>query len=391
MVGRAAGGPLAVGERICYNGKNRIKGETEMEQRAQMPRRVPAWKVYFEGGLRSRGREHCGREIRLDALLDAPTGLTLFALYRCSRGLCALVGRSASAQALAEHRRLLREAGDRVRRMELEALDPLGLCVQAQAVVNGKTLHWNGATGLYWEPGDGQEGSDPEARSALEHFGLDPARGWAFELITLPWATRHSPRWQGCTLTIQPSPRRRAVPAFWCQGAGQTHRFTDPFTGRAHTLTVHRQEAQSVDAQIFQDPEQFEYPTHYQMVGYTVEPPLPGRIHLSDCDPGDRPRRRCPPPISDLAAKYGLTPTAENDVSIGIIGGVDGPVLVTVGQEGRRQDLQWDSSELHFEPRDGVRWQPILQEAQPAGWQVQVTADGQVQGSARRVAPGKIG
>ena len=351
------------------------------------PAPTPPWRVYWQGGFWSSvDGERPGQEIRLGAPLCWGEDWTVPALYLCRRGLCLLVLRRASAEAMALFSQkwltILEQCGgslDSARQRQMEAEHPLLISLTGTAQVNGKTLQCSGGCGVYWDPVQ-EEGEEPSpmAKSAVEHFGLDPACGWGIQLLTFPWATRRRPKWNGCTVTLKQEDTVLPGPVLEASRPGGTVTFTDPNTGREHTLTVLELEQEQLEQEMFMD-ETLDFPTHVLTMRYAVEPPLPGgTVSVQDADPGDRPRRRVRAQEGEVYGRHKeiYLPEASNDVmlaladryglneqeaaAVGIIGGVDGPTAVCVSAVGDEEGACTAVSSLHFAPVDRARWQLLL-------------------------------
>ena len=98
-----------------------------------------------------------------------------------------------------------------------------------------------------------------------------------------------------------------------------------------------------------------EYPNHYHMMTYTLEPEIPVRnFMLQDCVPSDEPRIR-KVHFSNQAEINGAA------ACIGIIGGSDGPTAV-IFTHGEPFKPHAACSSLRFEPIQEVEWQVTFRE-----------------------------
>ena len=93
-----------------------------------------------------------------------------------------------------------------------------------------------------------------------------------------------------------------------------------------------------------------EYPSHYRLLTYTLEPELPAQsIRLYDCAPADEPRFRQVTPA-------GAVQINGEAACIGIIGGADGPTAVFISHQ-EPQNAHAACSSPHFAPAPTVQWQ----------------------------------
>lgn len=225
-------------------------------------------------------------------------------------------------------------------------------------MVNGRELRRRSGNGCGWIPpscrpeyGQGQPSrQDWEAIWFMEHYDLDPERGWPFCRDSFPWATKARPVLRALALRMSQGPQSVPGPRFTVHGPGDAIPFTHPITGEGHTLHVVEYEPQEMDPSRFQDEGEWEYPTHYTVMSYVVEPELPGNaLTVRDCGEGDHPRTRQFNPGG---------PTAANSIGI-IIGGADGPtaIILTNGKTGHPRAV---CSALRFEPPKQIEWRMVF-------------------------------
>ena len=162
------------------------------------PPERPEWKVYFENGFGSRhfGHDKPGKEL--------PVGQTFTwggktwhipAVYSCGKGLvvdlCVEID-PAELRTFMEKWRLDREdrelsPEDQERR---DAENPMNVDYDPAVTVNGRELRRRSGNGFGWVPdscrspeeqGQRNQG-DWEAIWLMEHYGLDPEKGWTSRL-----------------------------------------------------------------------------------------------------------------------------------------------------------------------------------------------------------------
>lgn len=347
------------------------------------PRPRPEWKVYFASGFgRHWGHDRPGEEIPLHKTFSWGGKVWhIPAAYACGKGivldLCVEID-PGELRAFLERWRPWAE-GDRPLTPEDEerqdAENPMNLDYNPKLTVNGRELRGRSGNGSGWvpmclRPEGEQEGytqQDWESLWLMEHYGLDPERGWMFWRESFPWATRRKPAVRTLSLALEARPKPVPGPRFTVSGPGDSVELANPITGQIHTLRVVEYEAEQIDAG-FQDG--WEYPSHCTAMTYTVEPELPREaLIVQDVEHGDRPR---PKPLDAIGGADG--PVA---CSIGIIGGADGPTAILVAHTRGSLDsdppqLRSACSALRFAPPGGVRWRTVFRKTDPDGVTVEL-------------------
>lgn len=267
----------------------------------------------------------------------------------------------ATIQAYIEKWDLLHEdehhySNEEMRHMEQE--NPLNIDFRPHVIQNGKPLRNEHGSGVAWIPSsclaDGVQ-SERDARRVLEHYGLDLSKGWMIRRCSFAWATAKRSNIKSLTLTLEREPSEIPGIRFIAPPLGESISFTHPVTGTEHTLTVHEYEHNELDASHFCDIG-MEYPIHYHAMSYSLSPDLPNHsIMIRDCADGDSPRIKTPD-YSEIAET-----TFSPAVSIGIIGGADGPTAIIVANRAEPK-MHTACSSLHFEPVDEVEWQIVFRE-----------------------------
>lgn len=341
-----------------------------LPEQPETPER-PAWNVYFANGFSSRhtGHDRPGKELPVHKTFVWGGHIwRVPSVYVCGKGLvvdlCMEVDPAVLRPFLekwqsreAEHRAFTLEEQER-RDME----NPMRADVTPVLTVHGSTLPRQSGNGFSWVPDSccpaSERRQDREGARLLEHYGLDPTRGWTFCRESFSWATRHKPVLRTVRLSLQQQPVSVAGPRFTVSGAGDCVNFLHPVTGEAHTLRVAEYEARQLDTGRFPEQEPWEYPAHYIAMSYMVEPELPRpSMTVRACGEGDTPRER---PRKELAALRS-TGGADGPVacSVGIIGGADGPtaILLAGGQSG---SLRTACSPLYFEVPRQMEWRVVF-------------------------------
>lgn len=330
---------------------------------------IQPWKVTYDGGFWNQtGR--AGTEIPIGKTFQwGDETWYLPAVYTCGKGLVADLCMEAAPEdvtAYLEKWNLRREGEQDFTEEEQERMEqcnPLNAGVCLQAELNGKPLRNEHGCGVIWLPMSCRsEGAQPqpEEKRFLEHYGLDPDRAWAIHRFSLAWATQRKPELRKLRLHLEREPVSIPGIHFLSPRPGDRIAFRHPLTGAAHTLTVQEYEAQTLGEANFPD-DGMEHPTHFTAMTYTLSPDLPGReLSIRDCAEGDRPRRK-------ETSRGGFSPA----VSIGIIGGADGPTMVLVSEQPAAK-LHAACSSLHFAPVDQVEWRMVFRVKRMNGCTVDV-------------------
>lgn len=237
-------------------------------------------------------------------------------------------------------------------REELEQMEkdnPLSLDFGQTVIVNGQTLSPKQSCSVSWIPFETEElCADRAGEELMEYYGCDRAYGWHFIRISFPWASwKREPEITSLELLLSqhPVPWSGACFVTGADSVGKTCSITHPVSGASYDLMVCSFEAKTMEENAFTRDRNMEFPTHYNLMTYRIFPdPGHQNFRLSDCDEGDRPRKRKPE-----AEPFTLAS------SVGIICGADSP-------DGHPPDdpLSFAASALHFTPVDFVEWRPVF-------------------------------
>lgn len=240
--------------------------------------------------------------------------------------------------------------------LKIELENPLLLHFTPQLALNGRPMPADHSCSLCYNPclPEGME-NDPEGKQALEHYRLDPSAGWTISRMAFPWAHSRRPAIKSLSLTMEQQPASLPGLRFRPAAPGEKFPFTHPTTGQTHTLTVESLEQGTLLKEALEN-DRWEYPTHFLAMQYTLSPALPeNTLSVRDCAQGDRPREKAPAAWAPTARAYAA-------VSIGIIGGADGPTAVFLsfpaGEKARRTAF----SSLYFAPVEQVEWLLVFHE-----------------------------
>lgn len=237
--------------------------------------------------------------------------------------------------------------------MQIENENPDNIGFDTEIRVNGEELCYRQDFGIYYVPQDCMPnyfGNDKAAKSAIEHYNLDPSMGWVIRRLVLGWEGSDSAIE---TLTIKMKRRTVELPGihFPTPENGGSVVFNHPVTGTEHKLTVQECVCRKLEGHC--DDEDIEYPIFYTDLLYTLDPDLPeNSFRIQDYNDGDDPRtkkagrEKSQPAAMGYAAVVMLTP--DNDE----------PEIVNA--DGSTARIHTSFSHFYFEPKDNIEWYMIF-------------------------------
>lgn len=337
----------------------------------QGPPEKPEWRVYFNDGFSSRhfGHDKPGQEIPVNKTFTWGGKVWhIPAVYACGKGLvidlCVEIDPAELRAFIEKWEGTLDRGLTQEEQEQMDAENPMTVDYDPKVTVNGRELgdrsgRGSGWTPMYLRPEDCRgeySQQDWENIWLMEHYGLDPEKGWMFWRDSFPWATKTKPAVKTVSLSLEQLPAAVPGPRFTVSGAGDTVAFTHPVTGEPHTLYVAEYEQQEMGAEHLarMGDGEWEYPAHYTAMAYAVWPELQkGDLTVQDCGEGDRPRRKAPPAPNEF------TPVGTAAISLGVIGGADGPtaILLTGGKSAGRRAA---CSSLYFQPEGNIQWRMVF-------------------------------
>ncbi len=337
---------------------SKIKYTEEYEELIGIvPETKSDWKVTFsdEDGT----RERAGKEIKMERWFEwADHQWLIPSIYLCSKGLvidfCMKIEQEKIWDFMKKWDLTVENEEEKQFTKEEEMLlkleNPLTFSFRPHVILNGKELFLSHGRGSSHNPCVPEGCRACRTEQILDHYGLDRSCGWMFWRSYTAWNTVRKPKIK--TLEIMMEQQKIRIPGerFCVRNPGEQVNFIYPENGTEYTLTVQEYEPQELNME-HMNRSDFEYPTHYQHMVYTIEPEMKrGWMTLSDCSDGDRPLQKIKEPYAPTAA-----------ASIAIIGGADGPTAIFSG-ENKALKHHGACSSLHFEPVQEVEWQMIFHE-----------------------------
>ena len=338
------------------------------EMNVEAERKAPEWKVFFDGNFWGHhGKDRAGKEISIAKRFEwVGRQWWVPAIYICGKGMvidfCMRV-ETEEIHAFMKKWNIDQEkepdesfTWEQRRQMEMD--NPFCLHFEPRLEMNGKSLSVSQGCSVCYHPcpADGMT-SGLEAKWVVDHYDLDAACGWVISRNAFSWGSGRRPEIKKLLLTMTQQAGPVLGLRFRVKAPGDTVSFSHPTSGVVYTLTVKKIERGILPRDML-DP-QWEYPTHYCAMYYTVHPENPDdKLTVEDCVKGDRPREK-----QKTASPYPYAPTATDDVAvIGIIGGADGPTALIL--EGGEEKTRIACSSLHFSPVDDVEWRAVFHEKQ---------------------------
>lgn len=298
------------------------------------------YKVFYQGSLYGHfGRDHAGKEIAVNKNFTWGGEEWLVpSVYVCGKGLVADILKSVSVEdfrAFAE-KFGLDEADDPEkfspqRLAEAEAENPLGSEIFITAKINGRESLMAFSSSDCWNPLFPDGGSEP----LLEKYGLDKSFCWQITRVSIPWRGRKPKKISSLSLRLRAARLRVSEMHFKAERPGDRTEFTNPATGKTHILTVTDIKRQSLA--------QFPHigkdePKFFTFLRVDISPEISkDALLITDCAEGDRTHK-------------GALPRKTS--AIGIIGGADGPTVITSEYESGHTAC----SSMHFKPEYEPDW-----------------------------------
>ena len=318
------------------------------------------WKVYWNSDFgEHRGNDKSGKELDVGKELEWNGDYWYIpALYLCGKGLVIDICHRIPAQKVADFEKFVESVPhfdsetccNPLDQMRIDAHDPFCQTIEPAATANGKALEWCSSSGIQWHP---NTAGDPFETTIMSRYKLDRTQYWQIWRCSFSWATKRRPTsLNRLTLTLQESPKELPGEPLCPTQAGQQFTLTDPNTGSQHTLTVCELENRTTS---FSDDE-YEYPKNYTLLTYTLKPESErSTFVLRDCCEGDRPRK------NTFAPNPAEADSSSAAFVIGIIGGADGPTVITCGiPDEPDSSLHGTCSSLYFETPEQINWFPIF-------------------------------
>lgn len=299
------------------------------------------YKVFYQGSLYGHfGRDRAGKEIEINkSFLWGGESWLVPSVYVCGKGLVADILKSVNVEdfrAFAE-KFGLDEADDPEkfspqRLAEAEAENPLGSEIFITAKINGRESLMAFSSSDCWNPlfpdGGGSE-------KLLEKYGLDKSFCWQITRVSIPWRGRKPKKIGSFSLCLRADRLRFSEVHFKAERPGDRTEFTNPATGKTHILTVTDIKRQSLAQfpHIGKDESKF-----FTLLRVDISPEISkDALLITDCAEGDRTHKGALP---------------RNKSAIGIIGGADGPTVITSEYESGHTAC----SSMHFEPEYEPDW-----------------------------------
>lgn len=157
---------------------------------------------------------------------------------------------------------------------------PLGLSVIGNLSVNDRPIPLKKGYTQVWNP---MVVNTWQARRTLEHYGLDPEKGYLMHRACFLRKGKNPPI-RAISLTLQAEPVSVPGERFVAPQPGEYLTFKNPATGNTHDLTVIAQTREALDPNFLSN-----HPCCYTRLTYSLSPDINNELfRIVDCDPGDR-------------------------------------------------------------------------------------------------------
>lgn len=301
------------------------------------------YKVFYQGSLYGHfGRDRAGKEIAVNKSFTWGGEEWLVpSVYVCDKGLVADMFKKVSIESFREfiEKFGLDENSDcdgfsDEQQAEIEAENPLNSDIFASIQFGGRKSDMEFSSSDCWNPlfpdGDGSE-------KLLEKYGLDKSFCWQITRVSIPWRGRKPKKIGSLSLRLRAARLRVSEVHFKANRPGDKTEFINPVTGKKHTLTV-----TAVEQQKFSKLRHIgrKEPPLCTIMNYDISPEIPmDEISVNDRSKPEKPRGI-------------IVPCGKAASAIGIIGGADGPTVITSEYESGHTAC----SSMHFEPEYEPDW-----------------------------------
>ena len=233
---------------------------------------------------------------------------------------------------------------------QLMAENPLNLHARHEVSINELAMRPTGSMSITWVP---DQNWDVESKWFLEHYGLDLNYAWQIHKVKFFWPACGKMEIRNMSLTMKQHPVSISGTHFKTPDAGNCVVLTHPQTDKEYILHIDEIKQETADFSRMHD-QTMEYPNCLTQMVFRIEPELSrNQFRIVDCAQGDQPRYR-----SDVKRENGCFA-----VSVGIIGGADGPTAMIVGQPMTGGARPYTAvSSMRFEHAKEIEWRIVFQE-----------------------------
>lgn len=315
------------------------------------------WKVFFESDFwHHSGRDHAGKELRLDKEFEwAGHEWHIPAVYCCGKGLAVDFCMGAGRDALRAFMDKWKLPGNPEKELSKEDVlrmerdNPLTLGFKPHIFCNGKELALSKSCCVSYQPYLEEIQDMEEAKAAMGHYGLSDGCGWTVTRAFFRWNTKRRPEIRSLSVVMEALPALAPGGRFTADQKGDRAQLAHPENGKMYTLTVREYRHETLGEKAAER-DGWEYPRHFDVMGYTVEPE--GKtIAVKDCADGE-PARKIPDEKDDPFA-----PCAVCSCGCVLLPGKEDTVFA--GESGTLR-MEWVCSSMCFEPGRQVEWLPVF-------------------------------
>lgn len=255
------------------------------------------WKVFFESDFwHHSGRDHAGKELRLDKEFEwAGHEWHIPAVYCCGKGLAVDFCMGAGRDALRAFMDKWKLPGNPEKELSKEDVlrmerdNPLTLGFKPHIFCNGKELALSKSCCVSYQPYLEEIQDMEEAKAAMGHYGLSDGCGWTVTRAFFRWNTKQRPEIRSLSVVMEALPALAPGGRFTADQKGDRAQLAHPENGKIYTLTVREYRHETLGEKAAER-DGWEYPRHFDVMGYTVEPEGE-TIAVKDCADGEPARK----------------------------------------------------------------------------------------------------
>ena len=273
------------------------------------------YRVYYDDSAFGRGAGRAGREIAVDRRFYWGGKWLVPSVYICRKGLVVELFKKVEQDKI---QRFMAKYGidensdeegfSEEMRMNIERDNPLNEDVRLSANINGEELRCAFSSSDCFSPLDTD--CDSDIKRAIDYYRLDKNSYWLRIRASLPLKQKCR-RVSALSLTLKANGKPVPGIHFTADKSGDKVNFTCPTDGKQYTLTVESMEKEQLN--LFDEDG---ICAHFTVMSYTVSPELPkSAMTVVDLSRGEN--------------MHGTMPRYDGAAAIGIIGGADGPTVIT--------------------------------------------------------------
>lgn len=322
------------------------------------------WNVSFNDGFfENYSKKRGGKEEKIDLIFKwGEHKVHIPSIYICSKGLVADILIEVDKEKIWSYINKFNLIKDEFaenlskdQRDELERENPLNHRYNTAIKVNKKLIRQFRGCGCSWIP-ELPEDKHPskEAKETLEYYDKPLDKAWSIHRFNYEWVTVRKPKITSLEITLSQNKQNFPSEHFKNPQIGDKFEITNPINGQKHQLNVVSLEKRTLD-NLYNVVSGLEIPNNFTVMHYTVKPDIGiGNFNVEDIIEADIPRK-----INNHKENSDFNSTKAT--SIGIIGGIDGPVTISYASI---PPYRTATSSMHFDTEYDIEWRAVFREKQ---------------------------